>query len=130
GGDGALDFLQVGGSQFDCSSSEVLVQAVQLGGARDRHDPRPLSEQPGDRDLSRRRLLASGDLAEELDQSLVCLPGLRCEAGNDVAEIAAVERRVLRDRAGEEALAERAERDEADPELLEGRQYLLLGTSP
>ena len=41
-----------------------------------------------------------------------------------------VELGVLVDRAGEEALAERAERDEADAELLERRQDLLLGLAP
>ena len=50
--------------------------------------------------------------------------------GNDVAEVRLVKRRVLVDLAGEEAFAERAERDEADAELLERRHDLRLGLSP
>ena len=68
--------------------------------------------------------LRGGDLAEQIDQGLVRLARLRREARDDVAEVAAVERRVLVDRAGEEALAERAEGDEADAEFLERRQDL------
>ena len=50
--------------------------------------------------------------------------------GHDVAEVGAVERRVLVDLAGEEALAQRAEGDEADAEFFERRQDLLLGLPP
>jgi len=57
-------------------------------------------------------------------------PRRRREAGNDVAEIGAVERRVLVDGAREEALAQGAEGDESDPEFLERRQHLLLGLPP
>ena len=66
------------------------------------------------------------DLAEQIDQRLVRLAGLRREARDGAAEVGAVERRVLVDLAGEEALAQRAERDEADPEFLERRQHLRL----
>ena len=52
------------------------------------------------------------------------------EAGNDVPEIGTVECRVLVDGAREEALAQRAEGNEADAEFLERRQELLLGLSP
>jgi hypothetical protein len=47
-----------------------------------------------------------------------------------VAEVAALELGVLVDGAGEEALAERAERHEPDPELLEQREDRLLGFAP
>ena len=49
--------------------SEVLLQALQLRGARDRNDPRLLGEQPGERDLRGRRLLPFGDPAEQIDQA-------------------------------------------------------------
>ena len=52
------------------------------------------------------------------------------EAGDRAAEVGAVEGRGLVDLPREEALAERAERHEADPELLEGRQDLLLRLAP
>ena len=68
--------------------------------------------------------------AEQIDQGLVRLPGLRREAREDVAEVGAVERRVLVDLAREEALAQRAVGNEADPEFLERRQHFRLGRSP
>ena len=103
---------------------------MQLGGAGDRHDPGLLRQQPGERDLRRRRLLSAAMSAEQIDQRLVCLAGLRREARDDVAEVGAVERRVLVDRAGEKSLAERAEGNEADAEFLERRQDLLFGLAP
>src|SRR5205823_1139849 len=52
------------------------------------------------------------------------------EARHTVAKVGAVEGRVLVDRAGEEALAERAEGDEADPELLERGHDLRFRLTP
>ena len=122
-----FDVAQIVRRQLDGGRADVLLQTMQLRGAGDRHDPRLLSQQPGERDLGGRRLLPRCDSREQIDQGLVCLARLRREAGNDVAEIGAVERRVLVDRAGEEALAQRAEGDEADPEFLKRRQDFLLG---
>src|SRR5829696_5589789 len=126
----ALDVADIVGGEFDVSRSDVLLQAFQLRSTGDRNDPRLLGKQPGDRDLGTRHLLLGCDFAEHLDQGLVRLSSLRREARNDVAEVGAVERRVLVDRAREEALAEWAEGDEADPEFLQRRQDLLLGLSP
>jgi hypothetical protein len=44
---------------------------VQLRGSGDRDDPRLLREQPGERDLRRRRALALTDVAEQLDERQV-----------------------------------------------------------
>src|SRR6266567_1596030 len=103
---------------------------MQLRRARYRNDPRLLDLQPPDCDLRGRYLFPGGDLAEQIDQGLVRLASLRREAGNDVAEVGAVEPRVLVDRAREEALAQRAEGNEADAEFLKRRQDLLLGFAP
>jgi hypothetical protein len=48
-------------------------------------------------------VLACGDLSKQNDEGLVCLPCLRREAWNDIAEIASVERGVLVDRTCEKA---------------------------
>jgi hypothetical protein len=72
----------------------------------------------------------SGDLAEQIDQGLVRLSSLRRKARHDVAEVGPVERRVLADRAGEKALAQRAEGNEADSKLFQRWQHLLLGFPP
>ena len=90
-----------------------------------------LRQQPGERDLRRDvHFLRRRKLAEQIDQRLVCPACLRGEARHDVAEIGAVERRILADRAGEKALAQRAEGDEANSEFFERRQHLLLGLPP
>jgi hypothetical protein len=46
-----LDLAQVLGRQLDVDGADVLLQAMTLGRARDRDDPRLLSEQPRERDL-------------------------------------------------------------------------------
>src|SRR5208337_1283413 len=103
---------------------------MQLRGARDRNNPRLLGQQPGERDLSRGRLLPFSYLAEKAHQGLIRLERLRREAGEGAAEVGAVEGRVFVDLPREEALAERAVRNEAYAEFLEGRYHLRFGASP
>ena len=69
-----VHFAQVVGCEFDFERSNVLVEARQLGRARDRNNPRPLREQPSERDLSRCRPFLLGDPAEQVDNSLIRLP--------------------------------------------------------
>jgi len=64
------------------------------------------------------------DAVELLDDRLVRLAGFGGEAGEDGAGVAGVGGGVLVDGAGEEAFAERAERDEADAEFLQRGQYV------
>jgi hypothetical protein len=59
------------------------------------------------------------DASEEGDQREVRGQRLRLEPRDDAPNITAVGWGVLIDRAGEEAVAEGAERDEGDPKLLE-----------
>src|SRR5436190_16025408 len=75
-------------------------------------------------------MLSECDSAEQIDENLVGLASLRLEARNGVAEVATVKRGALVDRAGQKTLAQRTERHEADPELLEGRKDLLFGLPP
>src|SRR5206468_8297213 len=110
--------------------TDVLIQARQLGGARNRNDPGLLSEQPGERDLSRCGLLPFCDLAKQIHQRQIRFPRLRREARNDVAEVGTIESRVLVDFSCEEALTKRTEWNEPDSEFLEGRQQFLFRASP
>ena len=71
---------------------------MQFCGAGDRNDPRLPGQQPGDRDLGRRRLLPGSQLAEQIDHRLVRLSGLRRKTRYDVAEVRLVERGILADR--------------------------------
>ena len=63
-------------------------------------------------------------LHNQIDQNLIRFSGLRSETGDDVAKVGTVECRVFVDLPRQEALPQRAEGDEADPELLEGRHDL------
>src|SRR6185369_5281585 len=72
---------------------------------------------------------SGADPAQEVDEGLVRLPGLRREAREERPEVAALELRVLVELAREEAAPERAVGDEVDPELLERREDLGLGAA-
>src|SRR5690348_559381 len=96
-GDGVVDVAEIVSAQFDLSRSNILLKSMQLCGSGDGNYPRLLSQEPGKRDLSRRSVLAHGDVGKQTDHSLIGLPSLRRKAGNDVAEIAAVECCVLGD---------------------------------
>ena len=55
--------------KFDVHRSEVFFKAMQLRCARDRNDPWLLCEQPGERDLSRCRLLLFRECPEQINQA-------------------------------------------------------------
>jgi len=46
-GGGVVDLAEIVGSEFECDRSVVLVQAIQLRGARNGNYPRFLGQQPG-----------------------------------------------------------------------------------
>ncbi len=127
---GGFDVAQVVGRQLDRGRADILLQAMQLGRARNGNDPGLLRQQPGERDLGRRRLFSRGDRGEKIDQRLIGLERLGREARQRAAEIVAAETGLPGDRAGEEPLAERAVGHEADPEFLERRQHAFLGPAP
>jgi len=87
----------------------------------DWNDPRLLRKQPSERDLSRCRLLPFCDVGKQINQGLIRFSSLWGKARDDVAEIGAIELRILGDLAREEALTKRAKWNESDPEFLKGR---------
>src|SRR5256885_9541227 len=91
---------------------------MQLSRARDGNDPWLLRQQPGKRDLSRRRLFLLCEPADQINQRVIGFPVLRGKTRNNVAEITFVELRVFADLASEEAFTQRTERNEPDAELL------------
>src|SRR5580658_2705201 len=127
---GAFYLTEIVRGKFDRGCSVVLVQALEFAGAWDRNNPLLLSKQPGECDLSRGRPLPFCDPSEQIDQCLICLPGLRIKAGNAVADIGTAERSAFVNLAGEEALTQRAIWNEADSEFLEGRDYVGFRASP
>ena len=100
--------MEIVGREIDGYSSDVLVQARELAGTWDRHDPRLLRQQPGERDLSRCCLLAFCDRAKQINQRLICFSSFWRKARDDVAEVGTVKRCVFVDLSCEEAFPKRA----------------------
>jgi len=76
-GDGTFDLSQVVGLELDGKCADVLIQAIQLPAARDGNNPWLLSEQPGERDLSRCRSLLFSDPGQQINYRPVGFPRLR-----------------------------------------------------
>src|ERR1700690_1151426 len=121
-----VDLPKIVGRKFDGSGSDIFFQPMQFRSSRDRHYPRLLRKQPGERDLCRCRLLSFCNLAQQINHRLICFPSLWSKTRDDIAEISAVELRILVDLARKEALSQRAEWNESDAEFLERRQHFLL----
>src|SRR4051812_1060685 len=68
-----VDLGEIFGRKLQCRAAQVLVEALELGRAGDRNDPRLLREQPGERDLCWRGALSRRDRAEQLDEDTVRL---------------------------------------------------------
>src|SRR5579864_4937241 len=125
-----VDLTQVVGRQLDVDCCVVLLEAVQLRRAGDRNEPRLLREDPCEGDLRSRCALSLRNLLEQLDEGAVRSQRLRVEARNGASEIRRLEGLVDVDLPGEESLAEWAERNESDLELVERRDDLLLRLAP
>jgi len=118
---GAIDLAQLVDRQRDGRRCNILLEPMALRGARDRHDPWLLGEQPRERDLRGRGFLLFRERGEPVDERQIRFPVLRRESRNDVAEVGTVERGLLVDLAREESLAQRTEGHEPDSQLLERR---------
>jgi hypothetical protein len=73
----AFDVTQVLGGQFDRCCANILFKAIRLRGPRDRHDPRLPRKEPRKSCLSGGGSLAVRYPPKQVNQSRVCLPGLR-----------------------------------------------------
>ena len=93
--------------KLDGCRSDVFFETVQLGRARNRNDPRLLSEQPGKRKLGSGDLLVRSNPSKSVDQSAVRLARRRCKTRHRVAEVRRAERCLLVDRSGQETLSKR-----------------------
>src|SRR5215471_21686225 len=69
-GKSAVDLPQIAFGEIDVHRADVLLQAFNLAAARNRHDPWLLRQQPGERDLRRRRLFLLSDAGQQVDHGL------------------------------------------------------------
>src|ERR1700733_2355375 len=120
---GVTDFTEVVVAQLDVGRCQVLLEPVQTPGAGNRDDPRPLSQQPGQRDLPGRRAFAGRDPLKQIDHGAVGLADVGAEPRDAVADVGFVELRVLADASGEKALAQRAVGHEAEAEFGQRGQH-------
>src|SRR5262245_8893644 len=84
-----VHFTEIIRCEFDRNSPDVLVKALKLPAAGDRHDPRLLCEQPGQRDLRRRRTFLSADPSEQVNHNLIGFDRFWCKAWIAAADIGA-----------------------------------------
>ena len=80
-GGGGFDLTAIIGGEFDIDRAEVFIKAFEATGAGDRDDPGFLSEEPGECDPRRCRLLAFGDGVDDIDPGTVDDSCFGCEAG-------------------------------------------------
>src|SRR5271170_8409756 len=97
--------MEVVRRELDVDGSEVLLQTLQPPRPGDRNDPRFLGEQPCQRDLSRRRIVPRGDMAEEIDDWLVGLPSIGSKAREPGANVGSGKGHCGINRRREEALS-------------------------
>src|SRR5882762_762426 len=127
---GAIDLTEIVWAEFDRRCADVFLEAAQLRGSRDRDNPRLLRQEPSQRNLRRCRLLSLSDPAKQVNQGLIRFAILRCKARDDVAEVGAVERRILVDLPCEEASPKGTEWNESDSQFLERRNNVLFRAPP
>src|SRR5262245_6622399 len=108
GGNSAVDLPQIVFGEMDLDRADVLLQSLDLATTRNRNDPRLLRQEPGERDLCRRRLFLRSDPGQQVNHGLIGFDGLWREAGVVAANVGAVEGRVFVDLARQIAPTERA----------------------
>src|SRR5436305_13550529 len=81
-----LDIAQVGTGELHVRRAHILLETRELLRPGDRDDPRLLREQPGKRDLRRRRGLCLRHALQQVDQRHVRGTGVRGEARGNAVE--------------------------------------------
>src|SRR5439155_706714 len=121
-----LEVAQVLVGQLDVEHRDVRLEVPDPGRAGDGNDVLALRQHPRERDLRGGAALRGCELLDSLDQLEVLLEVLALEARVVAPEIAFLEVVGRADPPGEEAAAKRAVGDEADAELADRRQDLIL----
>src|SRR5262249_25959660 len=125
-----IELPYIVGCELDRNGADVLVEALELPAAGDRHNPRLLCQQPGQCDLGWRRAFLRANLGEQVNHNLIRFDGLWRKAWIAAAYIGAVERGALVDLAGEIPPAERAVGHKPNTQLLTSWQHLRFNISP
>src|SRR5579871_430205 len=86
-GGAVADLAQVVSRELDPRRADVFLEPVELCSARNRHNPRLLREQPGQRYLGRCRFLPDRNSPEQIDKGQIRLAGFGREARDQAAEI-------------------------------------------
>src|SRR5476651_2071895 len=84
-GDGVPNLAQIIRCETEGYRTDILLESILLGRSRNRNDPGFLGQEPRERKLCRRRMLARGDCGEHIDQSHLGLARFRGKARYVVA---------------------------------------------
>src|SRR4051795_4739154 len=103
---------------------------MNLGGARNRHDPWLLCKHPGQSHLGTRGFLPVRNFADCIHYLLIGLPGLGAEAWNSASEIVRSKRGLCIDGASKKSFAQRTERNESNAEFLKRGKDLFFRLTP
>ena len=114
---GIFEGIEVAWTQLNLHSMDVFSKPVEFGSAWNGDDPGLLRQEPGQSQLAGGGPFLLSKASDQIDKCLVGFPVLLGEARNGVAEVCAVELCFFGDGAGEEALAQRTEGNEADSEF-------------
>lgn len=82
----SLNLAEIHSGEFHIHCSQIFLQAMLLGCARDRHNPWFLRQQPRQSPLRRCRPFASRNIADDIDQCHICFQRVRRKASNFSAE--------------------------------------------
>ena len=89
-GTSLVDLFYVGGGKLDRERIHVLLGVIAVGRTRDRHDPGFAGQEPRERHLTGRRLVAVAHALEQFDHRPVRPPRFEGEAGLRAPEIASL----------------------------------------
>ena len=78
--EGVINPAKIIGGQVEVSGGKIVVEMRDRRSAGDGDDPEPLCQEPGKGDPGRRRALAGGEIAKEVDQFEISLQRLGREA--------------------------------------------------
>src|SRR5215210_8672616 len=124
-----LDRLQIGGAQLYLQRAEILFEISALLRTGNGDDVSALRQQPGQRELRRRALLAPGDLLHPSNQVEIALEVLALEPRRVAPVI--VLRQVFEcpETSGQKSSPERAVGHKPDAQLATQGQHLIFGIS-
>jgi hypothetical protein len=116
--------------QFNIYSPDILLEPMELGNTRNRHNPGFLRQEPCQGNLGRRCIFTFCNLPDQINKHPVRFSVFRRKSWNGVPEIARIKNCVLCNFSCEKTFPERREWDKSNPGFFQDRQYFFLRLPP